>query len=373
MARKLLTILIPVALLAIPLASAADQDDAGSGGDAPNDGFPPMPLSVGTYQGALDVSSGDREDWYSLAFGQPSILHLTSSVASGDFLSIAVILDGNLLYRGPVQGGDVALTLPGPSPVSWVLYDDWSSNPTSYAFTVSLEPATDLQVTNLTVETGAGALPAFQPRVVGFDVANLGPASADGAAVTLVEEATQGSQTLFSGQIDLAPGATAHVSVPWSRLGAVGEVRLVARVQHRLDVVPGDDAQSVTEVVGADVDGIGVVASCDQAMGFAAGAEWTSCHALPGAGAAVREDAGGQGFGVGADASSSGASVSLNQGGYTLIADLQAGLVFHPTGGVAHVCGGDYLAPVCLDAGATPATREVDAGLCVAFVCAGLA
>lgn len=82
----------------VPAAFATTQDDAGSGGDAPNSsgGSPVIYLPVGTSTGEVVYSAGDREDWYQISIPcgpfQVSFRATTGSAWGGIYTSTGTFI-----------------------------------------------------------------------------------------------------------------------------------------------------------------------------------------------------------------------------------------------------------------------------------------
>lgn len=234
-----------LALLLAPLASAAFDDDAGTGRDAVG-----VKLRPGSYQGGLAASAGDTSDWYTLGatpgWGLGYELRVPPTEATRTFVYVAESWDfdlntkyiyadtaGVFRWSGGSEHGEPTVSLAN-------FYGDFN-----YTMTVTDTPMPDLAPTGILV----GPADARGARVVRVDIQNRGSSDAPATETILTArhdtdapppptpptaadqpriDSTRHIQTLPTPQ--LAPGESVTLEATWHTMGEVGEVDVEARV-----------------------------------------------------------------------------------------------------------------------------------------------
>lgn len=239
----------------VPLALA--DNDAGSGGDAPNSRGDAIPANASFFGGHLDPSAGDTADWY--------VVHVPAG--KGIHLEAGSVLNGNdwggvsLVVLTPI-GDQVADLWFG----NWVSQTDfvapedtllvgvtvqtyWTSDYTAdynISFTPFELPSVGVQigeVHDVPLQIEGGATPAGLHRAIPVTLVNSGLGEGVTHLHVAIQHPTEGSErVLFDGYVDMLPGATWSQDVLWDSTGEAGDVRIVASAQTPFDTNPRDDS-----------------------------------------------------------------------------------------------------------------------------------
>jgi len=100
-------------MVAFPAAAAA-QNDAGTGGDAPDNSGEGPRLPLGTYNGTLPYDEGDLEDWYRVSVPNGSLRLSFLAVQGGLWGGIYREEDGSFVTNAYSAGNEVTLDSGGP-------------------------------------------------------------------------------------------------------------------------------------------------------------------------------------------------------------------------------------------------------------------
>lgn len=138
MRRISLILALLTAVSAAPLALATPQNDAGSGGDAPNTsgGSPVITLGVGTVTGAVLYNEGDKEDWYAVSVPCGSFA-ISFRATSGGLWGGVYTSGGGFIQNAHSSGQTITLNPLAAGTYRFGLGDS-SASTGSAAYTVTL-------------------------------------------------------------------------------------------------------------------------------------------------------------------------------------------------------------------------------------------
>lgn len=229
-------------LLAPFAVAASSQDDAGTGGDAPNDMDSALLLEPGNYTGLVEPSS-DLQDWYSMNVPPGMAARIELSTAAANTLLTLYSPDDNRGATGatgnasepatlnvtPQDGGLVRLR------VSGFFTGFWRDNRTDaipYAFTLSIIHPADFRA--------AVAVPAPQEPIPGVSASldlqrsvtvtfeNAGLGDAIGIETVVAFTAPRSVRLLHFDVQPYAAGASRTLTIPWDATFQAGETQIVA-------------------------------------------------------------------------------------------------------------------------------------------------
>lgn len=255
--NKMLSVIAVAIFLTYPLggAAATAQDDAGSGGDAP-DGYPGLAVGPGQFSGVLDVPAGDSGDAY---FVNASTGPVLLDVAGAGLQVRVQTMSVDLVLDTPVH---VRLE----APARFMVHADQNETITEsleYAFEIARVPLPDFRIVSLAVEpvllsTPAGPVEHPGAKMVVVTVENVGEASGPVAVgVTVENNPSLSGSRMGRGIDDLDVGETKTLRLRWSTLGAVGTVNLHAVAVGRDSDDSNDAMDLAVTFVAAPPGGFG--------------------------------------------------------------------------------------------------------------------
>lgn len=227
-------------LLPLSAAQAPAQNDAGSGGDAPDTWDAAMPVAPGTHVGFLDDVNGDRADWYSIHVPQGMALEWRVGLSNDAYVYI-YDANGNRLYGYNFwvwfgYGYSQTYTfLPPTSTIHIGILEDWGD--VNYDLALSVIDLPALSVDAIVLEPqglevdGVGSLGMTVTQIAHVTVTNSGNATATGTLDLLVHhQGGSRDRHADSERITLAAGETRTYELTWSAVGEVGDVEVEAVV-----------------------------------------------------------------------------------------------------------------------------------------------
>lgn len=263
---------VPMALLttfilllgsAAGAAAEAAQDDAGSGGDAPDSHEAAIDVALTSFTGTLDPLDNDRADWYRFIVPPGKGLRVTMQPATADFDLLVRDDQGSVIGGGWRSGNATEVTTVAPSTgAARIGVVPWSG---SGGYSVSLEivelpnlAVRSVAVSPVPVETDMGPLFTGTQRIVRVVVENHGEAAT--LARVDVWSHQQDSQRAIGGQyLELAPGAVIELTFDWDATGQLGDADVTAYVYGMLpDLDWSDNSASTSSYAVVGGSGFGV-------------------------------------------------------------------------------------------------------------------
>lgn len=209
-------------LAAIPAGLASSQNDAGSGGDAPDTWNSQVALSAGTYAGALDLPHGDVADWYA-GFSDYPAYHP----------SVHVHLEGasvRLKASGVPLNAPADADIPTAFPFAVEPTADAPNATLAYSLTLSFPPTPDVRIAAMSVTVTPGStIPGLSSTsTLHVVLENVGDAAwhstfqatANGNGVT----GLFGSQAIVRDNLSIPAGGSVTRDYAWDSAGDVGNV-----------------------------------------------------------------------------------------------------------------------------------------------------
>lgn len=260
--RLSFTLLLAFAL-ALPLAAASPQNDAGTGADAPDDWAAAPDVAPGSY--AASFGDGDGADWFrvSVPAGKGLVAHAFSPNGGLDLRIVSDDGRQTLWQNGCCQegfqkccsndvGGAVRAT------VARVGIFNAGANG-DYYLDLKVVDLFDLQITRVDIEdrpiatAAAGQLPVGTMRVVRVSVTNHGPGDAIFTGVGANVQHEWGGQRDLGGQgFDALPaGASTLVEIPWDTTGEAGDVTVHVGTGSPLELNGSNNGMQVRTYVHA--------------------------------------------------------------------------------------------------------------------------
>lgn len=239
-----------VLLVALAFPIAAAQDDAGTGGDAPNDGYAAAQLVPGHYHGSLNASEGDTRDWYSVVVPAGKVLHMNFHRAVGYSYPAAYSSTGQGLgyWNWNYATSSEYIDLVPPTSTIYLEASTYDSA-AEYDIDISFTDAADLALTTLVVHD-----PAAPGDDGSFDVAvtNVGPITAP-VRITITGDQGDATRVIADRSVgSLAPGESKSYVIGWDTTGEIGGVTIKAIVSTTFDSDASNDQASATTHVIVD-------------------------------------------------------------------------------------------------------------------------
>lgn len=253
-----------------PLATAAHQDDAGTGTDAPDAWRAAILVPVGAFSGSLLEPEGDAQDWYRVLVPAGKGVRVTMTPPSGSDFDLYMLSDEGAYLRGSTNWGSAVETVVTGTPSAGVRIgvSAWHGSG-AYAVTVEIVDLPDvrivgMEVTPVPVTTDSGPLPdAAGPvslgtqRRVAVTLQNVGLAAAEGWLATWTTQ-SNGDRDIGEAQISLAPGEEATFTFTWDATGQVGDAQVRASAYVPADLDRSDNEASTNGYAMVGNVGVGV-------------------------------------------------------------------------------------------------------------------
>ena len=341
--RAPLTCMPVLALLLLaglpPLAAATGQNDAGCGCDAPQTYGYALPVSVWTFQGALDPAGGDSEDWFQVPVPAGRLIEVTLTPHAADHDLRVLSTNHDFFDIGWTRGERIEERVIAQTSGTglYVGVSHGGGGASGYTVTLSLSDLAlpDLRITRF--EVAPEGVPGQTARDVTVTVENVGTVAAVDAPFEVWTEQGQAARLLHASLLSLAPGESRTVTVAWDTLGQVGNVTLYARA-FNLDAEPADNlAKTVAAVLVATPRGRDLL---NHQTSFT----FLGTHAF--VNARYAQGRGTPYAGLGVPAASSWVDLTLTQGGTVVVwtqQDTPVGTVWgyagmRPSGPLVNVC-----------------------------------
>lgn len=219
---------------AAPLTAATGQNDAGLGGDAPNEREWAASIPMGDLEGLVDPAMGDLADWFFVCTYVTGVLKL-------------IIEDAGLAVD---VGGKLAVTpldLPIDPCIGAIGIRPLGDSPVSYRMRLVEVPAADFAVTSLVVHSPPLASTSASLREVDVVVANFAGVP-DNVRVVVSAETLGVTRSMAERSFFLEPGERVEFTV------LLGRVDPVTRTTVRAVALPAQDLfwdnNERTEVLG---------------------------------------------------------------------------------------------------------------------------